>query len=271
MNTSNLEGEITSISINQIKFIKALLNKDIEIGSVKIGTCDFKGKNPFSSNIGRPAISGVNLKIDSLILDEVNLNILGVSNSNNYIIKNGVLHIFDVLVEKNDTLDFKIIKQYNFAAKELVSVSSDSMYSYKLSTVAIGIYPYIFSTDSFSIHPNYNDYNFNVQQKFQTDRFEVVFKGVLIHDFSPIGFLNSGNLICSYVKIGKMDLKVYRDKRKIFNHVSKPAIQDMINNYQGKIKIDSIVVLNGKITYTEQVKKEDEPGMISFDRIKVRL
>jgi hypothetical protein len=47
--SSVLQGEITSISLNHVKIIKALLNKDIEIGSVKIGNCDLKGKNLFSS------------------------------------------------------------------------------------------------------------------------------------------------------------------------------------------------------------------------------
>ncbi len=269
--SSDLQGEISSISLNQVKIIKALLNKEIEIGSVKIGNCDLKGKNLFPSNKGRPIISDINLKIDSLVLDKVNFIEENNSISNTYFIKDGVLHVFDLFVGKNDTLDLKAIQRFDFAAKELVAVSADSMYTYRLSGVAYGNNPEKLGADSFSIQPNCNNYDFNVRRKFQTDRIEAVFNGIFIHNFSPIDYLNSGNLTCSYVEIGNMDLMAYRDKRKVFNHVSKPAIQDMICNYQGVIKIDSIAVLNGNIIYTEQVKKADEPGMISFGKIKVRL
>jgi hypothetical protein len=68
-----------------------------------------------------------------------------------------------------------------------------------------------------------------------------------------------------------MDLKAYRDKRKIFNHVVKPAIQEMVYGYKGAINIDSVAILNGNIVYTEQVLKADEPGMISFGQIKAKL
>ena len=269
--TSSLKGEITSISINRINIIKALLNKDIEIGSVKIGNCNLKGKKPFSSKKEKPIISGIQLKIGNLFLDKVNLAIESDSKSNTYSLKDGVLHIFDLFLEKNDTVDLNTIKNFDFAAKELVAVASDSVFTYQLSGIAYSNKPGNLRADSFSIHPNFNNYDFNARRKFETDRIEAVFNGIFFRGFSPIVYLNSGNLTCSYVEIDKMDMKAYRDKRKVFNHVRKPALQDMIYDYNGLVNIDSVAVMNGNITYTEQVKKADEPGMISFDQIKLRL
>ena len=270
-NSSELQGEITSISLNQIKIFKALFNKDIEIAYIKIGSCDLKARNLFSTKKGKPIISGSQLKIDSLVLDKVNLSMECNSKSNTYILKEGVLHLFGLLFEKNDTLDIKAIKQFDFAAKEFVAVSSDSLYTYQLSGVAVGANPGTFRADSFSIRPNLNNYEFNVRQKYESDRIEAVFDGINITNFSPFDYLNSGKLSCSYVEIRKMDLKAYRDKRKIFNHVVKPAIQEMVYGYKGTINIDSVAILNGNIVYTEQVLKADEPGMISFGQIKVGL
>ena len=269
--SSDLQGEIIAISINQVKIVKALLNRDIQIGSVKIGNCDLKGKNLFSSNKGRPIISGINLKIDSLVLNKVNILIESNLKSNTYFIKDGVLQVFDLFIGKNDTIDIKAIQRFDFSAKELVAVSSDSMYTYKLSGVGYGNSQEKLRVDSFSIRPNFNNYDFNAHQKFETDRIEAVFSRIFIHDFSPIVYLNSGKLTCSYIEIGKIDLEAYRDKRKEFNHVRKPAIQDLIYGYKGMINIDSVAILSGDITYTEQVKKADKPGMISFGKINVRL
>jgi hypothetical protein len=45
----------------------------------------------------------------------------------------------------------------------------------------------------------------------------------------------------------------------------------MIYNYHGSINIDSIVVINGNIIYTEHAEKAEKPGHISFNEINVKI
>jgi hypothetical protein len=84
-------------------------------------------------------------------------------------------------------------------------------------------------------------------------------------------FLKSGGLISSYIKIGEMNLNAFRDKRKEFRHVNKPEFQDLIYDYPGAIRIDSIIVVKGNVTYTVHGELANEPGNISFNEIHAKI
>ncbi len=71
-------------------------------------------------------------------------------------------------------------------------------------------------------------------------------KDMYVHDFPAVDYVRSGNISSSYVKIGDMDVQVYRDKRKKFRHKVKPTFQEIMYNYHAPLKIDSIGILQGK-------------------------
>jgi hypothetical protein len=75
----------------------------------------------------------------------------------------------------------------------------------------------------------------------------------------------------SFIEIGKMDMKVFCDKRKEFRHVNKPSFQDMIYNYHGTIRIDSIGLIKGNIVYSEHAEKANNAGSISFNEINAKI
>ncbi|MBE3084744.1 MAG: hypothetical protein IMZ64_00830, partial [Bacteroidetes bacterium] len=107
--------------------------------------------------------------------------------------------------------------------------------------------------------------------KFQTNRFEAGFSNIYFHDFYATDYFRSGSLISSYIEIGKMDMKIFRDKRKEFRHVNKPAFQDMIYNYPGNVNIDSIGLINGNVAFTAHAEEANEPGSISFNKINAKI
>ncbi|MDP3445242.1 MAG: hypothetical protein Q8T08_20470, partial [Ignavibacteria bacterium] len=125
--------------------------------------------------------------------------------------------------------------------------------------------------DSFSVQPNYPDYEFTKRHEFEIDRFEAGFNQIIINNFSLTEYFKSNNQISSYIGIGKMDMKVFRDKRKPFRHVDKPAFQDMIYDYPGNLNIDSITLINGNITYTAHGEKANEAGYININGISAKI
>lgn len=266
-----LKGGIESIKIEGIHIIKAIFKKEFEIKEVTFFNSSFKGKIPFPKKEKRAKISPFKVRIDSLFFDKTNLDIRDSLTAQAYSVKDGVLKVFGIKVEKLDTLNSGVIKRFDFNAQEFRTVSSDSMYT----KTAIGInYSANLNTlaiDSFSVHPNYPDYEFTNRHKFATDRFEAGFNCITAHNFSLPGYFRSDNLISSYIGIGKMNMNVFRDQRKPFRHVNKPAFQDMIYNYHGAINIDSIGLINGNITYTEHDKKANEAGHIIFKEVNAKI
>jgi hypothetical protein len=193
------------------------------------------------------------------------------STAQSYSVKEGVLKVYDLQVEKQDTLSPGIVKQFDFEAEELVSVSSDSMYSFTASGIIYSATSNTLAVNSFSVQPNYTDYDFTSRYEFQTNRIEAGFSNIYVHDFYVAGYFRYRSLISSYIEIGKMDMKVFRDKRKEFRHVNIPAFQDMIYNYPGTIQIDSIGLIKGDVTYTVHADKANEPGSISFNEINAKI
>src|SRR5450759_5329621 len=121
------------------------------------------------------------------------------------------------------------------------------MYSFTASGIIYSATSNTLAVNSFSVQPNYTDYDFTSRYEFQTNRIEAGFSNIYVHDFYVAGYFRYRSLISSYIEIGKMDMKVFRDKRKEFRHVNIPAFQDMIYNYKGTIRIDSVGLKNGDI------------------------
>ena len=265
-----LKGEIAFIKCKGIKLLKALFKNDINIHEVAFSNINIKGKIPFQEKAKPPKVSSMSLRIDSLFFDKISLEIGNTSTPQTFSVKDGILKMYDLQVDKQDTVSPKIVKRFDFDAEELCSVSADSMYTIGAMGVNYSVSSNTLAVDSFSIHPNYPDYEFAARHKFAIDRFEGGLSHIFLHDFSASDFIKSRNLISSSIEIERIKLEVFRDKRKESQHVKKPVFQDIIYNYPGIIDIDSIGIDNGKITYTEHVEKASEPGRISFQQLHVK-
>jgi hypothetical protein len=262
-----LHGKIAFIKVRGIRIAKAIFKKDLSIRELIISKSSFKGKIPFPGKAMPPVIVPWNIRIGSLLFNETELNVGSTTTAQSFKVVEGNFKIRELGVEKHDTLSPDAVKQFDFEAKELSSVSADSMYSYNGMGIICSADANTLTADKFSIQPNYKDYDFTSRYEFQTNRFDAGFSNIFIHGFKASDFFRSGNLISSYIEIGKMDLKVFRDKRKEFRHVKKPAFQDMIYKYPKQIRIDSIGLLSGNIVFTVHADKANEPGHISFNKI----
>ena len=236
----DLYGEISSIKFKGIKLAKAIFKKDIDIGEVIISNSILKGKIPFSRKAKPTIVLPLNIRIGRILFDKIDLSVGSTSTAQAYSVKDGILKLYNLQASKHDTLSSGIVHQFDFEAEKLISVSSDSLYSFTGIGITYSAAANNLSVNSFSIQPNYRDYDFTARNKFQTDRIEAGFSNIYAHDFNASDYIRSGSLKSSYIEIGNLNMSVFRDKRKEFKHVKKPAFQDMIYNYPGVIRIDSI-------------------------------
>ncbi len=267
---NTLNGEIESVKFKGIKFAKALFRKDFDIDEISISNYTLKGKIPFPEKTKPPAISRLNIRIGKVLVDKINVALEDSATSKAFSIREGILKVFDIRIEKSDTMQGNF-RQFDFEAQELLSVSADSMYTYKAGGINYSDSLNRLSLNSLTIQPNYKDYDFTARRKLETDRVETEFSNVCLYDFAAEDYFKSGKLASSYIEIGKMELTVFRDKRKDDNHKKKPSFQELIYNYSGVLRIDSIGLKSGNITYTEHAEKANEPGKISFDDLNARI
>ncbi|MCK9411352.1 MAG: DUF748 domain-containing protein [Prolixibacteraceae bacterium] len=267
----DLTGEITSISLKGINLSKILFKKDIEISEVAIFNSCIRGKIPLDEKNSQPILSGLNIRIDHLFFNMIELSFGNKLSAKTYGIKNGLFNVYFLQVAKLDTISPSILNAFDFEADELLSVSSDSLYSFKVSRFKYSETTKTLTANSFSIHPNYNEYAFTLRSIYQTDRIEADFSKVIVQNISVSKFIKSGSLISSGIEIGKMDLNAFSDKRIQFKHVNKELIQNMIYNYPGSVNIDSISLLTGSVTYKEHAKEANSAGQINFTEVNAKI
>jgi hypothetical protein len=266
-----LKGEITSVRIKGVKLLKAIFRQDIEIFEVTVSDSRIAGEFHFPGKAVNAKISPLNITIDRLILDNFSLELKSDSTAQAYLIRDGFIYFQYLKVEKSDTLSPVILKQFDFDAKELKTVTSDSLYTIAALGINYSAVSKTLSVSNFAIQPNYTDYEFTSRHQFESDRIDAELSQISFHDFSAEDFIKSGNLTGSYIEVGEIGLKAFRDKREEFRHVNKPTLQELIYSYPGTIDIDSVGILNGSITYVEHAEGANEPGMIRFDELKAMI
>jgi len=269
--TPLLTGKIASVKIKGINLFKVIFKNDIDISEIRISKSSIIGKLPFPKKVNKQKVSPINIGIDSLMFDDMLLEIKDDSSAQAYSIKDGNLKIYGLQLTKHDTVSPKIISQFDFNAKELITVLPDSMYTIAAVGTSYSATSKTLEIGSFSIQPNYTDYEFTSKYQFEVDRFEARLSHIFFHNFSAENYIQTRNLTSSFIEIGDIDLKAFRDKRKAFRHVPRPTFQEIIYNYPGRLHIDSLGILSGSITYTEHAEKANEPGYIRFTKINARI
>jgi hypothetical protein len=244
---------------------------EIYIGKVTIFNSFINGKIPFLGKPIPPIISPRKIGIGRVLFDQLNLEIENDSTGQTCSVKEGELKAYDLQVEKLDTLFPGTIKLFEFKAGELAYVSSDKMYSYILKGISYPANTNTLVIDSLFIRPNYTDYDFTSRYNYQANRIEAGFTNICVHDLYSAGPFRSGSLKSPYIEIGEMDMKVFRDKRKEFHHLNKPAFQDLLYDFSHPFMIDSIILMKGNVTFTVHGEEANEPGMIRFNEIQARL
>lgn len=267
----NLSGSIASIRASGFNRMKLLFRKELDIHEVTITNSHFDGRIPFPEKPTPPVISDLNVRIETILVDQLDLAIQNTKNNKGFSLKKGNLKLYKLQINKLDTLSPAIISQFDFAAEELSAVSSDSLYSYLAQGVRYLVTSNTLAVEKFSIHPNYTGYEFTGRHKFQTDRIEAGFSSILVHNLSAADYFNSGNLVSAGIEIGELDMKIFRDQRKKFRHVNKPVFQEILYNYPGYLRIDSIGIASGNIRYSVHAAKASGPGEISFTDISAQI
>jgi hypothetical protein len=266
-----LSGEIESVKFKGIHLMKALFKKDYHVREVAIFNSRLTGKVALQKKVSQAKVSPVNIRIENLFFEKLFVDVKDTATSQAYIVKDGVLKVYDINFEIQDTLSSKIIRQFDFAAPDFKTITSDNLYTISGVGINYTATSNTLTADSFAIQPNYTEYGFTARSKFQTNRIDANLSGITFHDFSIADYVQSGNIISSYIEIGELEMQVFKDKRKEFRHTEKPTFQDLIYNYPGALNIDSIGILSGNIIYTEHSEKAIEKGSISFNEIDAKI
>lgn len=118
----------------------------------------------------------------------------------------------------------------------------------------------------FHLLPGYSRYAFCRKAGYQVDRMDISVKRINIHRLDMRSLILQQKMIAGLVTIDGLNVENYRNKRIPVRPGFIPLLpQQALLKSKTYLKIDSVKITTGKITYSEQVN--NEPGSIFFNKI----
>jgi hypothetical protein len=118
----------------------------------------------------------------------------------------------------------------------------------------------------FHLEPLYNKHDYTRKLGYQTDWMDIRISRLSFQRMDLRQLLFEGKLQAGLLQIDTMALEDYRDKRIATRPGFKPPMpQDGIRKLKTYLRIDTVLLKNGKATYEEQTG--EVPGTIFFDKM----
>lgn len=225
--------------------------------------------------IGQGANAGLfKAGIESIRIDSISISVINKKDGNTITIKNinlgGNNFNFDSSDRRHIIRQIRYnpslyVKNINLARKNDV---------YEMAAFGIGFENAgrQLSLDSFYFRPVIDRDSFNRMHAFQKDYIQAKSGRIIIRELDIEKLLADTNFRASAIEIRNPELFIFKDKRLPFDFSKiKPLPTDMLKNLSFKINLDSILVNNGFIQYSEHNPKTDKVAIIDLPHTQMEL
>ncbi len=257
-------GKIDIIQFKGLHIFKAIFSHEYVFRELQISNGYIENEVSLSKHSAHPFMLPFKISIQAIHLDHVDLKLQDKLSSRTYLIRNSTFDFRDFILLKGE-------KPFNFSSTsfelncpQLVVTSPDSMYTFLVDGISYSTETESLVIDSFFVTPNYKDYDFASREKYQIDRIESSFIHLDVYGFCLDDFIKYGDIVFREAIVRDLDIDIFRDRRKPFEHKKKPVFQDILEEYAHTVDVDSIHVLNGNIKYTEHAEDANHPGSVRF-------
>ena len=122
----------------------------------------------------------------------------------------------------------------------------------------------------FHLIPQYNRQDYMKKSGWQTDRLDILVPMITLYRLDLRQLIFEGKFQAGLLEVSDLVVDDYRDKRIPRKPGFKPPMpQDGLRKLKAYLKIDTVVLKNGKATYSEQTGKES--GTLYFDKMNATL
>jgi hypothetical protein len=243
--------------------------------------------------VEEPSLQVFNNEKDSVKINPFNLNlyphfesfanvfasrILDIKNADIKISKNGQekwqekisFNLTNVRIDNKQSNGFMHSEEFSFRVPNVKR--QDKLYQYTFGDLSYSSVKNQFLVKDIRITPNFSKEKFQKQVGFQTDYFSGKIDSVNIFQPDIRRWFDKNEIIGKSLAVNGFNLDIYRDKRILFNEKRRPGmLQDLIKSIKVPLSLDSINLINSRVTYTEQPATGDQEGKIRFSDIKVTL
>ena len=122
------------------------------------------------------------------------------------------------------------------------------------------------------IVPNYTRDGHQTKVGFQSDYFSGKIDSVYVSQPNIRRWFDKDEMTGKYLSVNGLNIDIYRDKQMPFDESRRPKmLQDLIKTLPYPVSIDSLILNNSNISYSERTATGDREGEVRFSNIKLRL
>lgn len=232
--------ESTSLAGKKDAFVNFLLLQDVQIQNGK-----FTVHNKETGPVPQLDFQGINFEVEDL-----NFDLLG----------KGTKLDPQLLFQKDLSLS---LSDYHIYTKDSLNKLSVGKISYLDRNLVL---------ERVEFGPTIGQYDYLRRIGFQSDAIDASVEKVTIEDLDIDAYFTDKKVRAHALKLDKLVLGVFRDKRiPLKGGVIKPMPQEMMQNASGYLELDSVIINDAFVRYTEFGPKSMLPGSISFQDLNASL
>ncbi len=243
--------------------------------------------------VEKPSFQLFNNEKDSLKFNPFNVNLyphfesfadvfaansLQVKNADIQVFKNGQqklqqkvnINLLRLRIENQPSHGFMHSADFSFTLPNLTR--TEKFYQYNFGETSYSSRENRFSVRDIQIIPKFSREKFQKQLRFQSDYYTGKIDSISIEKPDFRRWFDKEELAGQYLSVDGLNLDIYRDKRLPFDEDRRSKmLQDLIKSLKYPVLIDSLLLNNANISYTEQLETSDSEGTIRFNQIQTSL
>lgn len=263
----------TAIVIEDVSYIDFLFNKEISAARIKIINPEYihyrhkksvaaTTKNTSSTFSTKP------IRIDAFVIENGRVHILENDQDETALkVETVNLTIQDVLINKTTAkqdIPFQY-DSYNIASSAIFAKAG--LYE-TVSIQDFGIDSRTVTLSDIHFKTKYSKEEFSEKLQKERDHFDTTIDAITIKDVD-IQFKDRIPYVsASMIRVLRPIAAIYRDKLVADDPTVKSLYSTMFREMKAQVAIDKTIIENGKVTYTEKIKQENDGGTVTLSDLE---
>ena len=225
--------------------------------------------NPFKVNL-YPYFESFADVFSSKILNVNEANIAVFENGKKKLQEKASVNLSQVRIENKQSQGFMHSADFSFRIPNIKR--QGKLYQFNIGEISYSSGNNRVTAKDIRIVPNFSKDNYQKQIGFQSDYFSGNIDSVCISQPNVRRWFDKEELAGRYFSVNGLNLDVYRDKQMPFDETRRPKmLQDLIKSLKFPISVDSLILKNSQVSYTERKATGNLEGKVHFTNIHTHL
>ncbi len=225
--------------------------------------------NPFKVNL-YPHFESFADVFSVKTLDVNNANITVFRNGQKKLQENVSANLIQVRIENKPSQGFMHSADFSFRIPNLKR--QGKLYQFNIGETSYSSRNNRVTAKDIRIVPNFSKDNHQKKVGFQSDYFSGNIDSICISRPNIRRWFDKEEMVGKYLSVNGLNLEVYRDKQMPFDETRRPKmLQDMIKSLKFQVSVDSLILKNSQVSYTERKATGNLEGKVRFTNIHTRL